>query len=71
MDLYFILKEKHVELQEIVDIAEKKYGEEFDARLAWATTKRLLGTRAMHPPTNSPPSQKTFNKIRPTHRTTR
>ncbi|OHA61294.1 MAG: hypothetical protein A3J30_00960 [Candidatus Wildermuthbacteria bacterium RIFCSPLOWO2_02_FULL_47_9c] len=33
MDLYFILKEKHVELQEIVDIAEKKYGEEFDARL--------------------------------------
>ena len=33
IDLYFILKEKHLELQELIDIAQKKYGEEFDARL--------------------------------------
>ena len=33
VDLYFILKEKHVELQKLIDIAQKKYKEEFDARL--------------------------------------
>ena len=33
IDLYFILKEKHLELQELIDIAQKKYREEFDARL--------------------------------------
>lgn len=33
VDLYFALKEKHVELQKLIDIAQKKYGSEFDARL--------------------------------------
>lgn len=33
VDLYFILKEKHVELQNLIDIAQRKYKEEFDARL--------------------------------------
>ena len=33
VDLYFILKEKHVELQKLIDIAQKKYKEEFDPRL--------------------------------------
>src|SRR3989344_6014168 len=33
VDLYFIFSEKHARLQEVVDIAEKKYGEEFDVRL--------------------------------------
>lgn len=33
VDLYFILKEKYIDLQKLIDIAQKKYGEEFDARL--------------------------------------
>jgi len=33
VDVYFILKEKHVELQKVIDIAQKKYGQEFDPRL--------------------------------------
>lgn len=33
IDLYFILKEKHSSLQEIVEIGERKYGNEFNFRL--------------------------------------
>jgi len=33
VDLYFILKEKDVALQKFIDIAHKKYKEEFDPRL--------------------------------------
>jgi len=33
LDLYFILKEKHLTLKKIIDIAERKYKDEFDARL--------------------------------------
>ncbi|HEY4509924.1 MAG TPA: nucleotidyl transferase AbiEii/AbiGii toxin family protein [Candidatus Paceibacterota bacterium] len=33
VDLYFIFKEKHANLQEIIGIAQKKYKEEFDPRL--------------------------------------
>ena len=33
IDLYFILKEKHVPLDEIIQLAEKKYGDEFNGRL--------------------------------------
>lgn len=33
VDLYFILKERHSSLEEIIDISEKKYGEAFNKRL--------------------------------------
>jgi len=33
VDLYFMLEEKHLELQKLITIAQKKYGEEFDPRL--------------------------------------
>ncbi|MBU0476533.1 nucleotidyl transferase AbiEii/AbiGii toxin family protein [Patescibacteria group bacterium] len=33
IDLYFILKEKHVALREIIKLAKKKYRDEFDPRL--------------------------------------
>lgn len=33
VDLYFILQEQHTTLEEIITIGEKKYKEEFDARL--------------------------------------
>ncbi|MDP2910639.1 MAG: nucleotidyl transferase AbiEii/AbiGii toxin family protein [bacterium] len=33
IDLYFILKEKYVNLKEIIDIADKKYKDEFNTRL--------------------------------------
>lgn len=33
VDLYFILKEKHINLNEIIKIAEKKYKDEFNGRL--------------------------------------
>jgi len=33
IDLYFILKEKYVNLNEIIDIADKKYKDEFNTRL--------------------------------------
>lgn len=33
VDLYFILKENHLSLAEIMEIAEKKYKEEFNSRL--------------------------------------
>ena len=33
VDLYFILKENHITLENILKLAKKKYGDEFDARL--------------------------------------
>ena len=33
VDLYFILKEEHIPLDEIIQLAEKKYGGEFNGRL--------------------------------------
>lgn len=33
VDLYFILKEKHITIEEITKIANKKYKDEFDSRL--------------------------------------
>jgi hypothetical protein len=33
VDLYFILKEKHLDLKKIINLADKKYREEFNARL--------------------------------------
>lgn len=33
IDLYFLLVEEHVSLEEIITLAEKKYGHEFNARL--------------------------------------
>ena len=33
VDLFFILQEGHSSLEEILDLAEKKYGEEFNGRL--------------------------------------
>lgn len=33
VDLYFIFSEKHAALDEVIEIAKKKYGEEFNARL--------------------------------------
>lgn len=33
VDLYFLLEEHHVGLDEILGLAKKKYGDEFDARL--------------------------------------
>ncbi len=33
IDLYFILKEKHVGLPKVIEVAQKKYKEEFDPRL--------------------------------------
>lgn len=33
VDLYFILKEKHITIEEITKIAKKKYKDEFDSRL--------------------------------------
>lgn len=33
IDLYFIVKEKHSDLEEIIQIAEKKFGREFNSRL--------------------------------------
>lgn len=33
VDLYFLLKESHISLGEILELAKKKYGDAFDARL--------------------------------------
>lgn len=34
IDLYFVLSENHASLEEIIGLAEKKYGNEFNARLS-------------------------------------
>lgn len=33
VDLYFVLKDQHASLKEIIEIAEKKYGADFNGRL--------------------------------------
>lgn len=33
IDLYFVFSEKHILLSEVIELAEKKYGSEFNARL--------------------------------------
>lgn len=33
IDVYFLLKEKHVSLEEVIDVASKKYRDEFNGRL--------------------------------------